>query len=98
MPFSVQFLAQCSMAGRSRCQGNLRPALRFYPSRRCRKTQVFTEFDDPAVYELIARGDTIGVFQVESRAQAQILPRLRPRRFADLADFCRRTRLPRRVK
>jgi error-prone DNA polymerase len=41
-------------------------------------------FDDPAVYELIARADTIGVFQVESRAQAQILPRLKPRCFDDL--------------
>ncbi|HIQ05286.1 MAG TPA: error-prone DNA polymerase, partial [Anaerolineae bacterium] len=40
--------------------------------------------DDPAVYELIASGDTVGVFQVESRAQAQMLPRLRPRTFEDL--------------
>jgi error-prone DNA polymerase len=41
-------------------------------------------FDDPAVYDLIARAETIGVFQVESRAQAQMLPRLRPQRFHDL--------------
>jgi error-prone DNA polymerase len=41
-------------------------------------------FDDPAVYEMISQADTIGVFQVESRAQAQMLPRLRPRTFADL--------------
>jgi error-prone DNA polymerase len=41
-------------------------------------------FDDAAVYELIANADTIGVFQVESRAQAQILPRLQPRCFDDL--------------
>ncbi len=41
-------------------------------------------FDDPEVYALIARGDTVGVFQVESRAQAQILPRLKPRTFHDL--------------
>jgi error-prone DNA polymerase len=40
--------------------------------------------DDPAVYGLIARADTLGVFQVESRAQSQVLPRLRPRVFADL--------------
>jgi error-prone DNA polymerase len=40
--------------------------------------------DDPAVYDLIARGDTIGCFQVESRAQAQMLPRLQPRCFNDL--------------
>lgn len=41
-------------------------------------------FDDPAVYAMISAGDTVGVFQVESRAQAQLLPRLRPSCFADL--------------
>jgi len=41
-------------------------------------------FDDPEVYKLIADADTIGVFQVESRAQAQMLPRMRPRVFADI--------------
>jgi len=41
-------------------------------------------FDDPAVYRMIGAADTIGVFQVESRAQAQVLPRLQPRCFADL--------------
>ncbi len=41
-------------------------------------------FDDPAVYDMIGKADTIGVFQVESRAQAQVLPRLRPRCFGDL--------------
>ena len=41
-------------------------------------------FDDPIVYDLIARADTIGVFQVESRAQAQVLPQLKPCRFEDL--------------
>jgi error-prone DNA polymerase len=41
-------------------------------------------FDDPQVYTMIARADTIGMFQVESRAQAQILPRLKPRCMADL--------------
>ncbi|MBL8147794.1 MAG: DNA polymerase III subunit alpha, partial [Anaerolineae bacterium] len=40
--------------------------------------------DDPAVYRMISAADTIGVFQVESRAQAQILPRLRPRCFNDV--------------
>jgi error-prone DNA polymerase len=40
--------------------------------------------DDPAVYDLICSGDTVGVFQVESRAQAQMLPRLQPRTFNDL--------------
>ena len=40
--------------------------------------------DDPVVYDLICSGDTIGVFQVESRAQMQMLPRLQPRCFNDL--------------
>lgn len=40
--------------------------------------------DDPAVYAMLSAGDSIGVFQVESRAQAQLLPRLRPACFADL--------------
>ncbi len=40
--------------------------------------------DDPAVYDLICEVDTIGLFQVESRAQAQALPRVRPRNFADI--------------
>jgi error-prone DNA polymerase len=37
-----------------------------------------------AVYEMLQRGDSIGVFQVESRAQMNMLPRLRPERFYDL--------------
>ena len=40
--------------------------------------------DDPAVYEMIQHADTIGVFQIESRAQQSMLPRLRPRDFYDL--------------
>jgi error-prone DNA polymerase len=40
--------------------------------------------DDPAVYEMLQRADTIGVFQVESRAQMATLPRMRPERFYDL--------------
>jgi len=40
--------------------------------------------EDPAVYRMISRADTIGVFQIESRAQMSMLPRLRPRRFYDL--------------
>ncbi|GAA0570914.1 error-prone DNA polymerase [Caenispirillum bisanense] len=40
--------------------------------------------EDPAVYAMIARADTIGVFQVESRAQMTMLPRLRPEEFYDL--------------
>ncbi|MDR0439693.1 MAG: error-prone DNA polymerase [Candidatus Accumulibacter sp.] len=40
--------------------------------------------EDPEVYAMISRADTIGVFQVESRAQMAMLPRLRPRCFYDL--------------
>ncbi len=40
--------------------------------------------DDPAVYDMLRRADTIGVFQVESRAQMATLPRMRPERFYDL--------------
>ena len=40
--------------------------------------------DDPAVYDLLQKADTIGVFQVESRAQMATLPRLKPTRFYDL--------------
>jgi error-prone DNA polymerase len=40
--------------------------------------------DDKAVYEMISHADTIGVFQIESRAQQSMLPRLRPKEFYDL--------------
>lgn len=40
--------------------------------------------EDPATYAMIARADTIGVFQIESRAQMAMLPRLKPKTFYDL--------------
>ena len=40
--------------------------------------------EDPAVYDMLCKADSIGVFQVESRAQMTMLPRLRPRCFYDL--------------
>jgi error-prone DNA polymerase len=40
--------------------------------------------EDPAVYEMVSRADTVGVFQIESRAQMSMLPRLRPACFYDL--------------
>src|SRR5436190_11631722 len=40
--------------------------------------------EDPAVYEMIQHADTIGVFQIESRAQQSMLPRLKPKTFYDL--------------
>jgi error-prone DNA polymerase len=39
---------------------------------------------DPAVYDMLCQADTVGVFQIESRAQMATLPRLRPRTFYDL--------------
>ena len=40
--------------------------------------------EDPVVYDALCRGDSVGIFQVESRAQMAMLPRLRPRTFYDL--------------
>ncbi len=40
--------------------------------------------EDPAVYEMVGRADTVGVFQIESRAQMSMLPRLKPKNFYDL--------------
>jgi error-prone DNA polymerase len=40
--------------------------------------------EDPVVYDMLCKGDSIGVFQVESRAQINMLPRLRPQEFYDL--------------
>jgi error-prone DNA polymerase len=40
--------------------------------------------EDPATYDLICQADTVGVFQIESRAQMSMLPRLQPRVFYDL--------------
>jgi error-prone DNA polymerase len=40
--------------------------------------------EDPATYTMIRKADTVGVFQIESRAQMAMLPRLQPRTFYDL--------------
>lgn len=40
--------------------------------------------EDPTVYDMICKADTMGVFQIESRAQMSMLPRLQPRKFYDL--------------
>src|SRR6476660_9293335 len=40
--------------------------------------------DDPQVYDMLCKADSVGVFQVESRAQMNMLPRLKPRKFYDL--------------
>ncbi|PWK33867.1 DNA polymerase III alpha subunit [Cupriavidus plantarum] len=40
--------------------------------------------EDPATYDMICKADTVGVFQIESRAQQSMLPRLQPRQYYDL--------------
>jgi error-prone DNA polymerase len=53
-----------------------------------RRGQTFSMTDvpaeDPVVYEMIGHGDTVGVFQIESRAQMAMLPRLKPKNYYDL--------------
>lgn len=60
----------------------LREALEFLT---CPPDTARMAFDDPAVYAMMAQADTVGVFQVESRAQMQSLPRTKPRNFSELA-------------
>lgn len=47
-------------------------------------TMATTPAEDPAVYDMLCEADAIGVFQIESRAQMNMLPRLKPRCFYDL--------------
>ncbi len=54
------------------------------PAHRPRLTMATIPPEDRSVYDMICRADTVGVFQIESRAQMTMLPRLRPRRFYDL--------------
>ena len=54
---------------------------------RCRGTRwtlATVPAEDPSVYDMIGHADTVGVFQIESRAQMAMLPRLRPRTYYDL--------------
>lgn len=46
--------------------------------------KVDIDSDDPAVYDMLCRGESLGVFQVESRAQMNMLPRMKPRSLYDL--------------
>ena len=48
------------------------------------KLKLGMDAKDPAVYDMLCRGESVGVFQVESRAQMSMLPRLRPREYYDL--------------
>jgi len=63
----------------------IRKALDLVSQRQGREfTMADVPAEDPAVYAMIGHADTVGVFQIESRAQMAMLPRLRPRRFYDL--------------
>ncbi|MBP1851970.1 error-prone DNA polymerase [Rhizobium halophytocola] len=64
----------------------LAKALTLLETRYGRQETLASILDDhrPEVYDMICRADTIGVFQIESRAQMSMLPRLKPRRFYDL--------------
>jgi DNA-directed DNA polymerase III PolC len=62
----------------------LRRALDLVSGYRAPLTMADIPSEDPATYEMISRADTVGVFQIESRAQMAMLPRLRPRNYYDL--------------
>ena len=63
----------------------IRRAFDFVAARRSRPfTLTDVPPEDPAVYEMIGHGDTVGVFQIESRAQMAMLPRLKPKNYYDL--------------
>src|SRR5687767_3977887 len=59
-------------------------ALRPEPSRDLKIELARIPPDDPAVYKMLQEADTIGIFQVESRAQMATLPRLKPKNFYDI--------------
>jgi error-prone DNA polymerase len=54
------------------------------PSTYAHYAEILKAPSDPSVFDMLCRADAIGVFQVESRAQMSMLPRLRPREFYDL--------------
>jgi error-prone DNA polymerase len=63
----------------------LRRALDLLEQRSGRKMSLYEiPPEDPATYEMMCEADTVGVFQIESRAQMSMLPRLRPKEFYDL--------------
>ncbi|MFO1195866.1 MAG: error-prone DNA polymerase, partial [Burkholderiaceae bacterium] len=64
----------------------IRRALDFITRRRCVPAFRIQDIpaEDPATYDMVCQADTVGVFQIESRAQMSMLPRLRPRAFYDL--------------
>ncbi|MCR5857190.1 error-prone DNA polymerase [Mesorhizobium sp. J428] len=78
--FKVDILALGMLSCLRRCFELLK---KHYPERREKDLATITE-GEQAVYDMICRADTLGVFQIESRAQMTMLPRLQPREFYDL--------------
>ena len=76
--FKVDLLGLGALAHLHRCFDLLRAA------RGLDLTMATVPADDPQTYAMLGQGDTVGVFQVESRAQMAMLPRLRPRNYYDL--------------
>ncbi|MFV8754276.1 error-prone DNA polymerase [Nannocystaceae bacterium ST9] len=76
--FKVDLLGLGSLSAIRRCLGLLRE------HDRLELDMATIPADDGPTFDLLSRGDTVGVFQVESRAQMAMLPRLRPRSFYDL--------------
>jgi error-prone DNA polymerase len=62
----------------------LQDAIELCEKRNCPVDLTKLPKDDPATYDMLCRAETIGVFQVESRAQMATLPRMKPREFYDL--------------
>ncbi|WP_238994354.1 error-prone DNA polymerase [Actinomyces sp. 565] len=78
-------LAFTSLAERGETVPDLVPGGKLRPAQTGRPWGLHTlPEEDPAVYRLLGAADTVGVFQVESRAQMATLPRLRPREFYDI--------------
>ncbi len=75
----VDILALGMLTALQKCFGLLRDTYGLPISRLCH-----VPAEDPRVYAMLQRADSIGVFQVESRAQQTMLPRLKPEKFADL--------------
>ncbi|MNR80490.1 Error-prone DNA polymerase [compost metagenome] len=76
--FKVDLLALGALHHLHRCFDLLRR------HRNVELSMATVEANDQATYDMLCRGDTVGVFQVESRAQMAMLPRLRPRNYYDL--------------
>ncbi len=76
----VDVLALGMLTAIRRCFG----LVEAYSGERLDMAEIATAGDDPKVYQMIQQADTVGVFQIESRAQMNMLPRLRPACYYDL--------------